>query len=149
MRKNLTATGIRSPFRPSRSESLHNCANPAHTNHPVVLVFKQPVITYQISRCHCLKASPLCKPQNRLAVPFAIFFLVICFRKRSNIMKVITNIYCLRRAPLKTTCCLGKGTGRAGTEQLAKSQLENCKRFMPRKLQTLALLTLNIPRGVL
>jgi hypothetical protein len=51
-------------------------------------------------------------------------------------MKVITNVYCLRNAPLKTTCCLGKGTGNAGTEQLTKSLLENCKRFTPRKLQT-------------
>jgi hypothetical protein len=66
-------------------------------------------------------------------------------------MKVITNVYCLRNAPLKTTCCLGKGTGKAGTEQLTKSQLENCKRFTPRKLQTFesyvykGLRTVNVP----
>jgi hypothetical protein len=111
-------------------------AIPAHTNHPAVLVFKQPVITYQISRCCILKTLPLWKPQIWLAVPFAILLLVICFRKRSSIMKVITNVYCLRNAPLKTTCCLGKGTGKAATEQLTKSQLENCKCFTPRKLQT-------------
>ena len=87
-------------------------ANPAHTNHPVVLVFKHPVITYQISRCYILKTLPPWKPQIWLSVPFAILFLVICFRKRSSIMKVITNVYCLRNAPLKTTCCLGKGTGK-------------------------------------
>jgi hypothetical protein len=38
-------------------------------------------------------------------------------------MKVITNVYCLRNAPLKTTCCCGTGTGKAGTEELTKSQL--------------------------
>lgn len=48
---------------------------------------------------------------------------------------------------------MGKGTGKAGAEQLTKSQLENCKRFTPRKLQTFesyvyeykGLRTVNVP----
>ena len=46
---------------------------------------------------------------------------------------------------------MGKGTGKAGTEQLTKSQLENCKRFTPRKVQAFesyvykGLRTVNVP----
>jgi hypothetical protein len=44
-------------------------------------------------------------------------------------MGLITNVYCLRNVPLKTTCCWWADTGKYLKEELTKSKLENLVRI--------------------